>query len=112
MNNEFRTIKNMKLFILSLDSFLVNYPKKEKVLKDKIKSTSYEILELIFLANLKPEKLTEQQQILAKISMLDFYLEESYKKQYISEKLCKHKGKELSMITKMLYGWVKNGSSI
>ena len=36
----------MKQFILSLDDFLVNYPKSEKILKDKIKSTSYEVQEL------------------------------------------------------------------
>ena len=30
MNNEFRIVKNMKQFILSLDSFLINYPKSEK----------------------------------------------------------------------------------
>ena len=59
MNNEFRIIKNMKQFILSLDILLINYPKIEKILKDKIKSTSYEILELILLANLKQEKLIE-----------------------------------------------------
>ena len=56
MNSEFRIVKNMKQFILSLDSFLINYPKNEKILKDKIKSTSYEILELILLANLKQER--------------------------------------------------------
>lgn len=59
MNNEFRIIKNMKQFILSLDILLINYPKSKKILKDKIKSTSYEILELILLANLKQEKLIE-----------------------------------------------------
>ena len=112
MNNEFRIVKNMKQFILSLDSFLINYPKNEKVLKDKIKSTSYEILELILLANLKHEKLEEQQLIISKISMLDFYFEESYKKKYISEKTCIHKVHELSVITKMIYGWIKNGSKV
>ena len=74
MNSEFRIVKNMKQFILSLDSFLINYPKNEKILKDKIKSTSYEILELILLANLKQDKLEEQQLIISKINMLDFYL--------------------------------------
>ena len=49
----------MKQFILSLDILLINYPKSEKIFKDKIKSTSYEILELILLANLKQEKLIE-----------------------------------------------------
>ena len=109
MNNEFRIIKNMKQFILSLDILLINYPKSEKILKDKIKSTSYEILELILLANLKQEKLIEQQLIISKLNMLDFYFEESYKKKYISEKTCLYKVQELSNITKMIYGWLKSG---
>ena len=112
MNNEFRIIKNMKQFILSLDILLINYPKSEKILKDKIKSTSYEILELILLANLKQDKLVEQQLIISKINMLDFYFEESYKKKYISEKTCMRKVQELSNITKMVYGWIKNGSKV
>ena len=87
MNNEFRIIKNMKQFILSLDILLINYPKSKKILKDKIKSTSYEILELILLANLKQEKLIEQQLIISKINMLDFYFEESYKKNILVKKL-------------------------
>ncbi len=78
--SEFRIVTNMKKFILSLDSLIDNFPKKEKVLKDKIKSVSYDILELIFLANLKEEKLEIQKEILNKISMLDFYLETSFKK--------------------------------
>ena len=102
----------MKQFILSLDDFLVNYPKSEKILKDKIKSTRYEILELILLANLKQDKLVEQQLIISKINMLDFYFEESYKKKYISEKLCLKKVQELSNITKMVYGWIKNESIV
>ena len=112
MNNEFRIVKNMKQFILSLDFFLINYPKSEKILKDKIKSTSYEILELILLANLKQDKLEEQQLIISKINMLDFYFEESFNKKYISEKTCIHKVQELSVITKMIYGWIKNGSKV
>lgn len=44
--------------------------------------------------------------------MLDFYFEESFKKKYISEKTCIHKVQELSVITKMIYGWIKNGSKV
>ena len=44
----FRIIKNMKLYIETLDDTLINFPKKEKVLTDSIKKISYEILKLIF----------------------------------------------------------------
>ena len=107
--NEFRIITNLKKFIISLDNILINFPKKEKVLKDKIKETSYEVLELIEYTNLITDKINYQYQIISKLSMLDFYFEESLKKKYISEKQCKNKCNELLIITKMVYGWIRNG---
>lgn len=108
-NNNFRLVNNMKNFIMSLDSFLINFPKKEKVLKDKMFTTSYDILELIYLANFIEDNINIQKQIISKLSMLDFYLERAYKLQYISEKQCSNKSNELLNITKMIYGWIKNG---
>lgn len=32
--NEFLIIKNMKKFIMSLDNIIINYPRKENVIKD------------------------------------------------------------------------------
>ena len=108
MNTEFRILSCMKKFILSLDDILINFPKKQKFLKDKIKISSYEVLELINLANLREDKLEYQYQILSKISMIDFYFEESLKKSYISERQCKNKSDELLKISKMVYGWIRN----
>ena len=45
MSTDFRIVKDMKEFIFSLDKFLVTFPKKEKVLTDSFKKTSFEILE-------------------------------------------------------------------
>ena len=53
MNDKFIVIKKMKRFIISLNDILVNYPRKELVLKTRIINTSYDTLELINLCNLK-----------------------------------------------------------
>ena len=45
--NEFRIIINMKKLIYSLDHVLISFPNKEKILKDKIRDTSFEVLELM-----------------------------------------------------------------
>lgn len=98
----------MKQFILSLDEIIINYPNKEMVIKNRLHSDSLDILELIYLANAEEdmnEKKRYQGKILSKISMLDFYLEKSYKKKYISEKLCHKKSNELLQISKMVYQW-------
>lgn len=113
MNNEFLIVKNMKIFINSIDNIVINYPKKEMVIKNRLLNDSLDILELIYLANYHKdkEKRTDiQKQILSKISMLDFYLERSYQNKYISEKVCLNKGNQLNRITKMIYGWIKDAS--
>ena len=103
MNNNFKIELKLKDFILDLDGILINFPKREYILKDKIEKTSLDILELIFLVNNTLDN-SYLDIILSKISMLDFYLEKSYKKKYISKKLLERKIYELTTITKMIYG--------
>ena len=97
----------MKIFIINLNNILINYPKKELVLKTRMINTSYDILELINLCNLDSKK-DNFNILLSKIYMLDFYLEVSYKNKYINEKICNNKALELERIKKMIYGWIKN----
>lgn len=81
------------------------------VIKNRLHSDSLDILELIYKSNLeeiKEKKKQYQTEILSKINMLDFYLEKSYKKKYISEKLCRKKSNELVRLSKMIYEWRKN----
>ena len=107
--NEFRIIKNFKSFIFTCNNVLDNFPKKEKVLRDKLQNTCYDVLELLELANISDEKAELQKKIISKISMLDFYLEISFKRKYICEKQCKNMSDSLLNVTKMIYGWIKNG---
>lgn len=106
MNDKFIVIKKMKRFIISLNDILVNYPRKELVLKTRIINTSYDTLELINLCNLKKND-SYIEEILSKIFMLDFYLEISYYYKYISESICNKKALELESIRKLIYGWAK-----
>ena len=70
---------------------------------------SLRVLELIYEANSSIDKNNYLDKISSKLSMLDFYFEESFKKKYISERQALRKTNELSVITKMMYGWIKNG---
>ena len=85
-SDKFLIVKYMKQFILSLDEIVINYPNKEMVIKNRLHSDSLDILEYIYQANIEEEldkKKYYQNKILSKISMLDLYLEKSYKKKYI-----------------------------
>lgn len=109
MNNKFLLANEIKNFILSLDSILINYPKKDIIIKKRIINTSFELLELVYLANNKIDnKENIKYECLSKISMIDFYFEYSYKKNYISLKNLNTYIFNLTKINKMLYGWINN----
>ena len=109
MNNKFLLANEIKNFILSLDSILINYPKKDIIIKKTIINTSFELLELVYLANNKIDnKENIKYECLSKISMIDFYFEYSYKKNYISLKNLNTYIFNLTKINKMLHGWINN----
>lgn len=109
MNNNFLIIKNIKLFINSLDDIVNVIPNRDRILKDRLYNTSYDILYYLNLANYGDKK-EYGNIILSNISMLDFYLERCLKNRYINSKLCERKCNELLRITKMVYGWLRDGS--
>lgn len=102
-------MKNIKLFIYSLDGIAVNIPNKEKILKDRLYNDSYMILYLVYRCNYNSNNKREYyKDILSNISMLDFYLEKCLKNKYINSRTCEKLSNELLRITKMIYGWVKS----
>ena len=107
--NDFMIMKNIKLFIYSLDGIVVNIPNKEKILKDRLYNDSYMILYLVYRCNYNSNNKREYyKDILSNISMLDFYLEKCLKNKYINSRTCEKLSNELLRITKMIYGWVKS----
>ena len=111
-NDRFRLVTKCKEFIVFVNEIIINYPRKEFILKDRLINTSYDLLELIFITNLLEEdRLYKQKLMLTKISMLDFYLEESYHKQCISEKKLNKGCRQIEEMQKMIYGWVNSDES-
>ena len=106
MKNEFLIVKNIKEFIVSLDNFLNNYPRKEYELRNLLVNTSYDLLELVYRINYKKD--SNFNIILSKISMLDFYLELSFKKKIINEKRVMNMSNRLLVIRKMIYKWYES----
>jgi len=109
MKDNFIIIKNMKLFINSLDDIVGVIPNRDRILKDRLYNTSYDTLYYLNLANFN-KKEEYGKIILCNISMIDFYLERCLKNKYITSRLCERKSTELLRITKMIYGWLKSES--
>lgn len=110
-NDKFLIVKSIKKFILDLDALLINFPRKDFVNKDGLYKEAIALLENVYLANNafdKNKKLEYQVVVLSKINILDFYIERAYKMKYISEKQCLKKMYDLDLISKMVFGWIKN----
>ena len=109
MKDNLVIISNMKKTILHLDKIIINFPGNERVLKDKISNSMYEVLECMYMANEvnNYNRILYQKKIISKIKMIDFYLKISLDKKYISykkyQKVCGHLLDNL----KLLYGWIR-----
>ena len=110
MNDRFLVVKYMKSFICNIEDMVVNFPRKDFVIKNKIISDSLDILELIYLGNSIEDNKEIKLKILSKLSMLDFYLERSYKNNIISEKVLKKYSNKIASITRLIYGWLRSES--
>ena len=110
MNDRFLVARYVKEFIYSIDEMVVNFPRKDFVIKDRIINDSMDILELRYLANSSDLNKELRYRILSKLSMLDFYLERSYKNNIISEKVLKKYSNKIAYITKLIYGWLRSES--
>lgn len=109
--NDFMIVKNIKLFIFSLDDIVINIPNRDRIIKDRLYNTSYDILYLVYRCNYNSDNRDiYYKDILSNISMLDFYLERCLKKRYISSKMCERLSQKLLIITKMIYGWIRSES--
>ena len=111
MNDKFKVVINIKDFINYIDTILINYPRSEYILKNRLENTSYDLLELVYLGNLMEDRIDIQKKIICKISMLDYYLEVSYKNKCISLRKLNNASKKLDVIRKMVYGWIKSCGS-
>lgn len=108
IKDNFRIVINIKKFIYYIKRTVLNFPNNEKVLKDSIIKGLYDILELTYYANELDDRFSVQASILSKIRMINYYLQESCDKKYISLKKFSISGEFLLNITKGIYGWINS----
>lgn len=83
-----------------------NFPNKNRVLKDKIISCCYSILENIYRANIFQDK-SDKKEIIVNIQMLNFYIEEALRKDLLTNKKFESYTNHLLQIDKMVRSWFK-----
>ena len=107
----FKVIQFIRDLILAIEKELDNFPKKDVELKNRIRSNSYDILEIAYEANMTTDIQNKKELIfkmMAKAKIIDFLLNLSYDKKLITEKKFYKLGMRLDDIVKYASGWFKN----
>lgn len=110
MNDNFKLLTNTEKTLQYINNILIHFPKKERILKENIESTLYIIIENIFSYKInqsKKIKLKNLNDLLIKLSMLDFYIRTSYFKQVISQRRYEVISNYILEIRKICYGVIE-----
>ncbi len=107
---KFKVIQFIRELILVIDKELENYPKKDVEIKNRIRTSTYDILEISYEANVTENielKKNLLNKIISKIKVIDFLLNLSYDKKLITEKKYYKLGQRLDDVIKYVSGWLK-----
>ena len=111
MNSNFFLLNKCYQTIEYYNKRLINYPKREMLLKQNIEKTYYEMIECLFSFNINNSERIKQKYLkdfLVKVSMLDFYTRISNSKKVISKRQFEVIGNRINELRKMAYGLIKN----
>ena len=111
ISNDFNILNKYKSFIIELDNLLENIPRKDYFYKDKIRTVSNYILELILKCNYEDDNFNINSyvaNIKGSIAYLDFLLDRLYDMKYINSKNLYNITLKLIEINKMVTGWLNN----
>ena len=78
INNDFNILNKYKVFIIELDNLIENIPRKDYFYKDKIRTVSNYILELILKCNYESDDFNISYYVVNSIAYLDFLLDRLY----------------------------------
>ena len=107
---KFKIIQFIRELLVKIDKELDNFPKKDIEIKNRIRSNSFDLLEISYMANTTSnEKLKKEllERAIAKIKVIDFLLNLSYDKQIITNKKYLKLGLKMDDIIKYTSGWLK-----
>jgi len=114
-NENFKLYTNTEKTIDYIEKQLINYPRKEVILKNNIELTMYRLIENIFsfrIEDVHRIKMKYLKDLVIQISMLDYYMRVSYKKKIISVKKYQSIANYLIEIRKIAYGVIRSEKGV
>ena len=108
---KFRILQFIRELILAIDKDMANFPKKDIELKNRIRTNSFDILEIAYEANTTRDIEYKKQllyKVVAKVKIIDFLLNLSYDKKLITQKRYFSFSRKIDDIIKYTSGWLKS----
>lgn len=110
---KFKILQFIREFIIRVEKELDNFPKKDIEIKKDIRDSSYQLLELVYEANITSQdgkKIDLLEKGIAKIKLIDFLINLSYDKGLITQKKYIKLSEKLDDIVKYISGLLKKNS--
>ncbi|MDO5556123.1 MAG: four helix bundle protein [Clostridia bacterium] len=107
---KFKIIQFIKDLIIVIEKELINFPKKDIEIKNRIRTNTYDLLEICYQANATSnveKKIELLEEAIAKIKVVDFLLNISYERELITHKKLIKIALKLDDIIKYISGWLK-----
>ena len=107
---KFKILQFIREFIVRVENELENFPKKDIEIKKRIKDISYELLELVYQANMLEEvkdKIYLLVKAIAKVKMIDFLINLRYDRELLPQKKYIKLSEKLDDIIKYISGLLK-----
>lgn len=107
---KFKILQFTREFIVRTEKELESFPKKDIEIKQRIKNNGYELLEIMYEANMTEnidKKVDLLEKAIAKIKLIDFLINLSYDKELIPQKKYIKLSEKLDDIIKYISGLLK-----
>lgn len=98
MNSNFILLNKTYQTVDYINKIIMNYPKKENVLKNYIENVSYTMVEELFSFNINDSKRIKEKflkEYMTKLSMINYLMHQSFLKKCITYKQSEHLAKVL-----------------
>lgn len=110
MSDKLLIVTKVKKTIDYVEKIVINFPNTEIILKNKLVSNLYDLLELVYKANIHKD-IFYMKEIIVNIRMTEYYIKIGFDKKIISFKKYENIGSHLLEINKMVNSWIKYETS-
>ena len=108
---KFKVIQFIRELILAVDKELEKFPKKDIEIKNRIRTATYDLLELAYEANTAEDiefKKIQLVKMISRVKIIDFLLNLSFDKALITQKKYYKVAARIDDIIKYTTGWLKS----